>query len=272
MAADGALAAAGGPVRIGCCVDERSVGNLSRQDFDYAEVTLSLLEGARQRGEGVGELARSLAPPAEVVMGMFPRGTELLRIDAGAALDRARFVLDLVAEAGAGLAVLGAGAARSIPADMPREPALERLAALLAAIADEAAARGLGFAVENIGRGGSNVFNSLAETAGFLERFGLGRVGIAYDALQAALEGEPWALLARHGGRVAHVHLPDPLEALGGPEALPQVLSALARAGYAGRISVEPAELAAGPGSARIARLLRAALQPREPSLERAVL
>ncbi len=144
-------------------------------------------------------------------------------------------------QVGGAVVVLGSGAARRIPQGMPREQALDQLAAALALAADEAGAAGIVLAIEHLNQGETNVFTSLAECQVFIQERDLAGLQLLADLHHLEIEREPLAHVAAAGPLLAHVHV-----AGGGRRApdipgydYPGFMAALQTAGYDRRISAE---------------------------------
>ena len=192
-------------------------------------------------------------------MGMYPRGTALVGagVDAAGLLDRASQVLADVARAGVADLSFGAGAARSIPASVPRHDGLAQLGSLFSEIAALARARGVSVHIENIASPDSNVFNSVSEIADFIAEHQLEGVGILFDLRQAALQADdPLAQASAQVHRLTHVHIP----AEGMDEQVGALLKLLTDAGYQGRLSIEPPDLVISPAAIDRARHVRRVL------------
>ncbi|MEM7675913.1 MAG: sugar phosphate isomerase/epimerase [Myxococcota bacterium] len=226
-------------IRIGCCCDAAQISVVSQGEYDYLEITLSILEDGIRAGQNPAEIVEALPAPAEVLMGMFPRNMALLGPNANrtAIMDRARFVIDLAVAANVQQLVLGAGKVRSIPDSMSREDGLRELCAILKEVSDTAVNAGLHFSIENIAAPASNVFNTLPEIEDIFQRFGLDSVGITFDTAQAAAANDPLEGMLKYSTHIHHVHVPVPF-----PNR-EEALALLAKAGYQGRISVEPTGL-----------------------------
>jgi len=251
-------AASGLELRIGCCV-ERLPRDAVGLPFDYLEVALDLIE----HPAGVPPGGR---PAAEVVMGMYPRGSALVGGSLHSARARAERVLMIAAEAGAGDLTFGSGAARSIPPELSRDAGYRLLGGLFAEIQAASRRSGVRVHIETISQRQSNVFNTVGEIAEFIDGNSLDGIGIAYDLKQAALQSPEAIADARaHAARISHVHVP----ADGLDDEVDDLIALLASVNYTGRLSIEPAELAVtGAATERAWHVRLAAGSPRPAAEE----
>jgi D-psicose/D-tagatose/L-ribulose 3-epimerase len=232
-------------MRFGCCVTPDKIDVLARAGYDFCELpalavlpfeddtaalpALREIAAAPLRPEGFNVLV-----PAQLPM-------VGLRADREALRSYLRRAFGRMAQLGGEVVVLGSGGARRIPDGMPREQALDELAATLALAADEAGRAGITLALEHLNQGETNVFTSLAECQMFIQERGLAGLRLLADLYHLEIEREPLSSVAAAGPLLAHVHV------AGGGRRAPDVpgydypgfMAALRAAGYDRRISAE---------------------------------
>jgi len=153
-------------------------------------------------------------------------------------------LIDLCATLGGAYLVHGSPAQRRLPPDVPAARGWVEEAFVGAGTA--AAAAGVTYIIEPLAPALTNCFNTVAETAAFVQRAGLPALRTMIDACAAAqAEDEPLeALLARWlpTGLLAHVHLNDANQRGPGQGAqrFAPALRTLSEHAYAGWIGVEP--------------------------------
>ena len=233
-------------MRFGCCVGTREqMDILARAGFDFCELpapavhpfeddataaqALRILETASLRPESFNVLI----PPVLPLVG--PKAD---RAALQAYLSRA---FGRMVRLGARVAVLGSGGARRIPADMPRDQALDQLASSLAVALEEATQTGIVLALEHLSRRETNVFNSVAETQSFITERGLTGMRLLVDLHHLEFEHEPMDHVQLAGALIAHVHVADGERRAPGAGGYhyAEFMSALRQAGYDQRISAE---------------------------------
>lgn len=145
-----------------------------------------------------------------------------------------------VARPGA-LIVLGSGAARTIPDGVDVTAARARFAQVVAEARDEARAHGLRIVLEPLHQGETNLLNTVAEAAAFLDEHGIEGVPLVADLFHIVLEDEPIDVVASHVDRIAHVHVADTGRRAPGTGDWPigELLTALRGRGYRGNVTIE---------------------------------
>jgi sugar phosphate isomerase/epimerase len=232
-------------MRFGCCVSPDQINLLARAGYDFCELPASAVLPFEGEAAALPALRRLAAAPLrpEAFNVLVPAELPLVgpRADPGALRAYLRRAFGRMAQLGGAVAVLGSGAARRIPDDMPRDRALDQLAAALALAADEAGRAGIALALEHLNQGECNVFTSLAECHAFIVERGLGGVRLLADLYHLEVEREPLAHVAAAAPLLAHAHV------AGGGRRAPDVpgydyagfVAALRAAGYDGRVSAE---------------------------------
>ncbi len=232
-------------MRFGCCVAPEQIDVIARAGFDYCELparAVRPLEDDRAAAPALDAIAAAPLRPEAFNVLVPP---EIRMVGPEADLERLRGYLrrafGRMAALGGRAVVLGSGGARRIPDDMPREQALDQLAASLEVAGEEAARAGISLALEHLNRGESNVFNTVAECQAFIEQRGLSDVRLLADLHHLELEQEPFANVVAAAPLLVHVHVAD------GGRRHPGVggydyagfMRALRQAGYDERISAE---------------------------------
>jgi D-psicose/D-tagatose/L-ribulose 3-epimerase len=233
-------------VRFGCCV--RSVEQthiLAEAGYDFCELpaaavhpfedeatalpALREIEGAPLRPESFNVLV-----PAQLPLAGPKADLDALRVYLRRAFPR-------MAQAGAALVVLGSGAARRIPDEIPRDRGLDQLADAVSVAAEEAGRAGLELALEPLNRTECNVFNTLAESQAFIRERGLKNVRLVADLHHIEMESEPTRHVVEAGSLLAHVQVADGGRKApgGGGYDFPGFMRALREVGYDRRISAE---------------------------------
>ena len=105
--------------------------------------------------------------------------------------------------------VLGSGASRRLPGGVDRSAGERRFADSVRLARDLADAHGLEVLLEPLQRGETDLVNSLAESASFLDAHSLSGVRLVADLFHVMLEGESFETVHRLAGRVGHIHVAD---------------------------------------------------------------
>ncbi len=164
-------------------------------------------------------------------------------------------LIDLAGELGAP-AIIGSMQGRSSAA-VPRETALDLLAAALGPLGDRAAGHGQVLLYEPLNRYETDLFNRQADAAGFLEARGLGQVRLLCDLFHMNIEEADLAATIRGlGQHLGHFHWADSNRramGLGHTPAEP-IVAALREVGFTGHLSAEvfPLPSAAAAAAASI--------------------
>lgn len=235
-------------MRLGCVTSEIArIAPLAALGYDYVELRGRALApmGDDLAFGAVLERLRDAPLKAESLSDFIPPFVGLRVV--GPAVDRARLrrytemMLDRAARVGASTVVFGAGAARTMPDGFSRARALDQLREYLALAADLAGARSLVFALEHLNRDEANLVNSPAEAAEIVRSIGRPSLGVTIDHYHLLAADEPVALVAGAVGLIRHVHAsgPDRQPPADGVADQTELLAALNRLGYDGRVSVE---------------------------------
>jgi sugar phosphate isomerase/epimerase len=163
-----------------------------------------------------------------------------------------RALIDSAADLGAP-AIIGSMQGRSSP-EVPRDAALDHLAAALTELGSQAAARGQVLLYEPLNRYETDLFSRQEEAAAFLDARGIAGVKLLCDLFHMNIEEADLAGTLRTCGRhVGHVHWADSNRraiGLGHTDAAP-VVAALESIGYTGYLSAEVLPLPSPEAAAR---------------------
>lgn len=137
--------------------------------------------------------------------------------------------------------VFGSGAARTIPDGVDRRQAELRFAEIVRETRDLAARHDLRIVLEPLHRGETNLLNSIAECAAFLDEHGIDGVPIVADLFHIMLESEPLTVVRENGARIGHAHIADTGRRTPGSGDWPleEFLRSLDDGGYTGSVSLE---------------------------------
>lgn len=212
--------------------------------FTLADDVRSLNATARQR-------IRTVAASAGLsVIGLHwllvaPTGLSLTDADDAVRGQTARYLVDLVelcADLGGGVMVLGSPKQRRIPEGDTREVAQDRFLAGVRPALDAALARGVRLCLEPLPPPEADFLLNLREAAELLDRLDHPAAATILDVKSASADEAPIPeLIARHIGRIAHVHAND-ANRRGpgfGQTDFDAIMPALRDAGYDGWVSVE---------------------------------
>lgn len=190
-----------------------------------------------------------------------PGGLSLVSKDAALhkrTLDLLRRLIDFTAACGARVLVHGSPKQRSPEAGQSVAEASARFEAAMAELAPHAAAAGVVYCIEPLGRFETQVVNTVAEAAAMVDRIGSPAIRTMLDVSAASHnEVEPVHEVLRHfldSGHIAHVQLNDKNRRGPGQGQTDQrpVLQVLKDLRYPGWVAVEPFEYVPdGPGCAQ---------------------
>lgn len=232
-------------MRFGCCVPPEKIDIVARAGFDFCELPASAVQPLADEAAALPALRAIAAAPLrpEAFNVLVPASLPMVgpQADLAALRSYLRRAFGRMVQLGGAVVVLGSGAARRLPADMPRAQALDQLAEALALAADEAERAGITLALEHLNRGETNVGTSLAECQALLERRELAGLRLLADLYHLEVEREPLAHVAAAAPLLAHVHV------AGGGRRAPDVpgydyagfMAVLQAAAYDARISAE---------------------------------
>ena len=144
--------------------------------------------------------------------------------------------------AGIDTIVFGSGAARCVPDGFDREEARAQLILFVRQAGDIAHGSGITLCVEPLNRAECNILNRVEETARFVIEAAHPRVHLLVDAYHWDRENELAEPIIIHQERLSHTHIATYRERKAPglePCDFDEFFSALAHAGYDGRMSIE---------------------------------
>jgi len=147
--------------------------------------------------------------------------------------------LERIEEVGGAVVVFGSGGSRRVPEDYPGDEARTQLVYFANMLADYAG--DLTIVVEPLAPPGSNILNTVAESAQLVREVGRPEVRLLADSYHMDAQAEGWETIPANADLLAHVHCSDSKRARpGAGEAdLAGFFAALRQGGYDGRVSVE---------------------------------
>lgn len=237
-------------MRLGVCAGYQEVAALETIPFDYLEEGVQrflMPERPQEEFERALRGAQELSVPVEAANAMLPADLVLIetasqRVDAARLERYVRTAVARAEQAGIRLIVFGSGAARRCPPDGSIEEATRQVGEQLARWSGWASECGVTFALEPLGRGETNVLNTVAEAAILIEALDLPNARLLADTYHMACNGEAARSLVAAVPLLAHVHVAE-LRERAAPgrhgEDFRSYLAPLRGGGYDGRISIE---------------------------------
>ncbi len=237
-------------MKIGCTVgykDMEKIAVCAKAGYDYVEVALNKF--AVCTDEEYNAFRNALSEnniPCEAANCLFP-GEILLCDDSFDGKVIEEYLEKAFARAkdtGIDVVVFGSGKSRTIAEGFPREKALEQLELLCRDYLDPIGAKyGITVVIEPLNKGECNIFNTVEESALFVNKLGLANVKCLADTYHMDIEKEPYTNVKLAKGILCHTHIANP-----DGRVVPQKTDAndytdffksLADIDYNGRLSVE---------------------------------
>jgi sugar phosphate isomerase/epimerase len=231
-------------MRLGCCISSEDQLAALEGSADYCElpVARALMESdesferfaARLGSSRVPALACNVFLPAKLKV----VGPE---VDADALAGYVETALARMERVGAGVLVVGSGAARAVPDGFDRERALEQFAGFLREVAVRAAGHRVTVVLEPLRPQETNLLNTVAESAAFLRERETGPARLLADLYHMREQGEAMDVLGETVDLLAHVHVAGVGRGAPAPDAddIEPFVRALREAAYAGDCSIE---------------------------------
>lgn len=144
--------------------------------------------------------------------------------------------------AGIQIIVFGSGSARRIPEGFDPQVAKEQLATFCRMVAPLAHDHGVAVVVEPLNKAECNVLTTVAECAELVNEVAHPGIRLLVDAYHLMHDGDSYDDIVKHGDLLAHVHIatvPNRQAPGAEPCDFSQFFSALGKANYTGRISIE---------------------------------
>ncbi len=165
--------------------------------------------------------------------------TDVVRAYIKAALARA-------AALGCKVAVIGSGAARRRPDDMPLDVFYARFATTVRTAIEVADTYGITIVIEPLRAAETNTINTVAQAVAFADSLQDERLRLHADTYHMSCNGESLTELLRTKGRLAHLHIARPNVDRGIPREadrpfVEELAEMLATCGYDGYVSIEAA-------------------------------
>ena len=237
-------------MRFGVCAGYQEVATRETIPFDYLEEGVQrflMPERPQEEFERALRGTQALSVTVEAANAMLPADLVLIEtatqcVDAARLERYVRTALARAEQAGIRLIVFGSGVARRSPPDGTIEEATRQIGEHLARWSGWASEHGVTFALEPLGRGETNVLNTVTEAAALIEALGLPNARLLADTYHMACNGEAAESLSAAVPLLAHVHVAE-LRDRASPgrygEDFRPYFTPLQRGGYSGRISIE---------------------------------
>jgi len=264
LAVAGTALAAGAPLRIGYTTDD--IAQAKAAGFDYAEIRIGeLVKLSDADFEKLVAANRASGVPTWAGYTFLPGDLKI----AGLAVDEARVdayvakVFERCERLGVRMIVFGAGVSRNAPDGFSKDEAFRQLVAFGKRVAPGAARRGITIAAQPITRAQTNMGNTAAEVAAWVDAVGHPSFQMSLDLFHTVEVGEdPGAAVAAAGPHLKYAKISNPkgrtFPAAAGEYDYVGFLKALRKVGYAGPLGMEtstPAALASeGPRSVALLR------------------
>ncbi|MCX7846725.1 MAG: sugar phosphate isomerase/epimerase [bacterium] len=252
-------------MKIGVCGSPEQATVLAAAGFDYLEINVQSHLNPLASDDEFASMRAAIAAsplPCRAANCFLPKTFKLTgpRVDLPQLKHYVSVVCRRAREVGLSVIAFGSGAARAVPSDFPRATAWQQLLDFARMAGDLAAAHRLLIAVEPLNPRECNILTSIAETAEFLHQAAHPALRLLVDAYHWHAANEPSETIVASAPLLAHVHLATYKQRLFPGEEpcdfLP-FISALRRAKYNARISVEAKWNNTAESAIRAALILR---------------
>ncbi|ODT82232.1 MAG: hypothetical protein ABS76_08215 [Pelagibacterium sp. SCN 64-44] len=230
--------------RFGVCSRSDQFATALESGVDYVEpfVANDLIRKEGETWARFDDYPAIAAAPSFAVL--FPGELKLSDPDFPRAPIEAYLTAALDAAASVGIpgakVVLGSGGARHIPDNVDQALGKKAFSGVLRMADQLAKARGLQIVLEPLNQRETNLLNTIAECAAFLDQHEIA-VPIVADLYHMMREDEPVDILSTYGHRIGHAHLADTERGAPGQGDWPiaEFLRGLKTCGYQGDVSIE---------------------------------
>jgi len=235
-------------MRLGICTSPDRLAAAREAGFAYAELSCATLRYDLGESDAAHTLQtlREAPLPIEAFNVFLPPTLKVTgpAVDETAVESHMDRVLRRAASVGASIVVFGSGGARRVPEGFPLEEAQAQFVRAARRAAEIADRYGLTIALEPLYKRSCNWFNRTDQGLALVRTVSHPRLRLLTDLFHLEREEEPFEHLVEAGPMLAHIHLPTPpLPDVAWGEAgvfdFGGFFSALRRAGYQGRLSVE---------------------------------
>lgn len=251
-------------MRFGVCVPPEETAAYVDAGIDYVEWPMSRTVGVMDDAAfaDLVALAEGLPVVPEAWNAILPASLRLVGPNADpegfkAYVNRA---FARAARLGGEVVVFGSGPSRAIPDGWPADEATDAFTALCRWAADAAAERQIGLALEPLNRSETNLVTSVADATAVATRVRRPGLGVLSDLYHVTQEDESLEGTAAAGSLLIHAHIAEPGERQAPRPGVHEAtyvafLTALHRAGYDGRLSIECRDLTPESAATAIALL-----------------
>jgi len=232
---------------IGVCTALNNHALLRQHGYAFVEETVPALLLPDQPDEKFRErlqVLRESSLPVPVCRIFLPGSLPCVgpNVKQDALLDYTGTVLRRAGEAGVTTIVFGSGGSRRVPDGFDAGRAREQLIDFLRQILPVAARHGVTLALEHLNRGETNMINRLAQAAEIVQTVDHPNLRMLVDIYHLLRENETPDEIVRAGRYIHHCHIAEP-EKRKAPTTMKDdfrpYFSALKKAGYRGRLSIE---------------------------------
>ena len=209
-------------MKLGCCLNmfgsrEDPLGMhflsaLAEIGYEYAELPLAqMMELTGEEHKQIFRALKQEGVPCEACNNFFPgslrlTGTDISREKIG---EYGRKAVELAAEAGAKVIVLGSSGAKNVPPGFPMEKAMDQLKQLLEDVERWVEPYEILVALEPINRQEGNIIQTLQQAEELRRAAGCPHIRLLVDYYHLEMEQEPWEHVEDRMEQVAHVHMAE---------------------------------------------------------------
>lgn len=237
-------------MKIGCCVGYKDIEKIkaaAKAGYDYVEVVLSSYSAASQEEcTRFVDALRENNIPCEAANCLFPKEIQLCSdaFDEKQVAEYLEKAFSRARETGIDTIVFGSGRSRTIPEGFPREKATEQLEKVCINCLDPIGKKyGITVVIEPLNKKECNIFNTVEESAAFVNKLGLCNVKVLADTYHMDVENEPYSNVLLTEGILRHTHIANPdgrvVPLCGDTNDYSEFFKSLKKINYCGRMSVE---------------------------------